>query len=102
MERGSLTYQFYYEWFSKHGVPYEPDIEVATVDMILPMVENGFGIGFVPAGLSHGALQEGKVWEMAVRERMPRRGISLLFHADKELSLAALALCRHLQKQEGV
>ena len=102
MERGSLTYQFYYEWFSKHGVPYEPDIEVATVDMILPMVENGFGIGFVPAGLSHGALQEGKVWEIAVRERMPRRGISLLLHADKELSLAALALCRHLQKQEGV
>lgn len=39
---------YYVSQFSKHGLNFAPDIEVATVDQILPMVENNFGIGFVP------------------------------------------------------
>lgn len=101
MERGSLTYQYYSDWFAKYGGRYEPGIEVATVDMILPMVENGFGMGFVPISLAKAALQEGRVWELHVQEPMPRRGISLLLYGERELSPVAKALCRHLEEPAG-
>ena len=48
MGRESATYRLYKDFFIEHGVDYEPDMEVATSDLMLPLIENNFGIGFVP------------------------------------------------------
>jgi len=45
--RESATYALYKNFFIQHGVDFEPDMEVETSDLMLPLVENNFGIGFV-------------------------------------------------------
>ena len=46
--RESATYALYKDFFIQHGVDFEPDMEVETSDLMLPLIENNFGIGFVP------------------------------------------------------
>lgn len=45
---GTATRTFYDAFFEKHNLCITPDIEVATTDMIIPMVRNNMGLGFVP------------------------------------------------------
>ena len=101
MEQGSMTDLFYREWFSKNHFVYRSEIEVATVDMILSMVQQGFGIGFVPLSLAQAALQAERVWEIPLCEKVPPRQICLLQKKGMPLSGPARQLYRLiLEKQE--
>ena len=74
-EHGS-TYRFYRQFFADHHAPFEPDIEVATADLILPMVKANLGIGFVPASfLSEEGLS---VYPIALAEKIPLRKVCLV------------------------
>ena len=42
------TYAFYQSFFNSHGQPFRVDVEAATMDQILPMVEHGLGHRFLP------------------------------------------------------
>ena len=46
--RDTMSYRFYEEWFRKLSLPFQPVIEAATADQILPMAASDLGIGFVP------------------------------------------------------
>ena len=46
---GSITRDFFNQYFQEHGLSFQPDIELATTDMILPAVRHNLGIGFIPA-----------------------------------------------------
>ena len=43
----SGTFRFYSRLFEEQGLVFQPDIEAATADQILPMVKANLGIGFV-------------------------------------------------------
>ena len=74
-EHGS-TYRFYRQFFADHHAPFEPDIEAATADLILPMVKANLGIGFVPASfLSEEGLS---VYPIALAEKIPLRKVCLV------------------------
>ena len=44
------SYHTYSQLYLKHGLTMHADIEVATADLILPMVEKNLGIGFLRTG----------------------------------------------------
>ena len=44
----AITRKFLNQYFEKNGLKFEPDIELATTDMILPAVRHNLGIGFIP------------------------------------------------------
>ncbi len=44
----TATYEFYLHEFMKEQVPFHADVEAATADQILPLVQYNLGIGFVP------------------------------------------------------
>ena len=44
----TATYEFYSQQFLQAQIPYHADIEAATADQILPLVQHNLGIGFVP------------------------------------------------------
>ena len=46
--RNTYTRRHYEDWFSRHGLAFEPNIEAATAEQILPMVRAGLGVGFIP------------------------------------------------------
>lgn len=74
-EHGS-TYRFFRQFFADHHASFEPDIEAATADLILPMVTANLGIGFVPASfLSEEGLS---VYPIALAEKIPLRKVCLV------------------------
>ena len=98
---GTSTYAFYQSFFNAHGQPFRVDVEAATMDQILPMVEHGLGIGFYPAKLAAPRIGRGELFciplELPVPERafciplelpVPERAISLVEDAARPRSTA--------------
>lgn len=93
------THDFYHEWFAKNGLPFAPDIEVATADQILPMVKNNFGIGFVPKEFLEGE-DNSRVFCLNLKEEIPSRSVCYIKRTDQSLSIAARELERMITGKE--
>ena len=44
---GSSTHTHYSRFFMEHDLPFEPDMEAAMTDQVLPMITHNLGIGFI-------------------------------------------------------
>lgn len=87
------THEFYSEFFSEHGVAFAPDIEAATADHILPMIESDLGIGFIPIDFLKNM---NSVNVIDLEEEIPVRHICTVKRRDRSLSIAAKELERLL------
>ena len=85
LERHTSSYEFYSQFYLENGLTMRPDIEVATADLILPMVEKNLGIGFLPYELAEQALEEGRVFEIPLKESIPERRICMLYDTKREI-----------------
>lgn len=92
----TMTHDFYRKLFSKHHLPYELDMEVATSDQILPLAKNDLGIGFLPEPLARESLAKGDVCRIVLPEALPERFICLIKDTTRPLSVAAKELERTL------
>ena len=95
--RGSATHRLYKDFFIEHGVDYEPDMEVATSGLMLPLLENNFGIGFVPEELARPFLQEKKLVRIRTDCPVPTRSIQMLSDKGRGRNLAADTLYKFLK-----
>lgn len=93
------THRFYTDFFARCGLPYAPDIEAATADQILPMVQADLGVGFVPPEFIH---PTDGVSVLALAEEIPARSIRLLKRRDQPLNMAARELERLIMAAEPV
>ena len=82
------TYEFYSDFFIKHGEVFSPTVEAATADQILPLVRNGLGIGFVPNEF----LNADGIFSLNLTEKIPQRNICYIKRTDISLSIAAKKL----------
>lgn len=89
MEPDSVTRQFLETFFASHGAVLAPDIELETVDLIVPMTENNLGIGFVPFDFASQKMEEGKIFRLFLKEPLPFRRICLVLSEAHPLSKAA-------------
>lgn len=89
---GSQTksYAFYEDFFMQNGVLLRPEIEAATTDQILPMVQNDLGIGFVPEDFLKGS--EDSVMVLDLQTPIPKRKIYVAWNTEHPLSLGAKKL----------
>ena len=92
--RHAKTYEFYSHLFLPYGLEWQPEIDLATSDQILPMIKAGLGIGFVPEFLAMGDLEQKAIVPIEVAGLKPERAIVLLEDKTKCLSAAAAALKR--------
>ena len=100
--RESATYHLYKDFFIEHGVDYEPDMEVATSDLMLPLIENNFGIGFVPQTLALPLLEQGKLVQIQINCRIPKRSIQMIADKGRGKSLAASTLYKYLKQRAAI
>jgi DNA-binding transcriptional LysR family regulator len=100
LAENTMTYALYKEFFARKGLVLKPDIELATADLMLPVIRHGLGIGFVPRELAEEALKNGEVVEIRIEEPIAERSICLVENTQKPLSLAARQLIRMLKKTE--
>lgn len=87
----SASYGFYAAMFAAAGLPFCPDIEAATADQLLPLVDAELGTAFLPeeflvaADMAHIAVPE-------LDQALPTRRICLLTRREQPLSAAAREL----------
>lgn len=98
LARDSATFAFYSGFYTEHGLDFDPDMEVATTDLLLPMIENGLGLGFVPEEFAREALAAGRVVRLRLREAIPIRHICLIEDTRAGLSPAARTLRQMLRE----
>ena len=79
--RNTMTYRLYEGWFLDNGLPFRPDIEAATADQILPLVQNDLGIGFVPEDFL--AANPQGIRPIPLTVPLPERRICLLQKQDR-------------------
>lgn len=96
--RGSATYELYRDFFIRHKIDLEPDLEVATSGLLLPLIENNFGIGFVPEALALPLLEEKKLVQIPVSFDIPKRSIQIAADKGRAKSLAADTLYKYLRQ----
>ena len=85
------TYDRYSEIFKSYGIPFDPTIEAATTDQILPMVKADLGIGFIPEDMIR---KEDDVYKIDLLEEIPERKICLIKRKEDPLGVAAKELER--------
>lgn len=89
LPHGSVTRNYYTQYFLNHHLLFQPQLEAADTDQILPMVQYNLGISFFPQILAENALKNHQVWLLPLREALPERKICLVTRAEGSGSKAA-------------
>ncbi len=97
---GSATYELYKNFFIEHKIDVEPDMEVATSDLLIPLIESNLGIGFVPEKMALPYLEEGKLIRIPLRGHIPERSIQIVSDKGRARSLAADMFYRFLKNAD--
>ncbi len=95
--RESAAYDFYKNFFIMHKVDMEPDMEVATADLMLPLIENNLGIGFVPEEMARPLLAERKLVQIPLQCEIPKRSIQIVSDKGRGRGLAADTFYKYLK-----
>lgn len=101
LEEGTGTYEYYNRIFAEYGCQFSPDIQVATSDLLLPLIENNLGIGFVPEFMIEGRQGGKRLKQLHVDIEMPARKICLVENKNKSSGIAAETLRKAILKQTG-
>ena len=78
LEKNTCTRTFLDQILNEHQVQWSPDIELATTDLIMPMVTQNFGIGFIPEYFAQTAIEQKTAFSLPIVEEIPPRHICLV------------------------
>ena len=90
---GTSSHAFYVSVFPAQGVAFQPAIEAATADQIIPMAEAGLGVGIVPEAFIR---PSDNVRRIELQEPLPLRAVCIVKRKGQPLSVAARELERML------
>lgn len=99
LSRDTQTFRFYDKLFLQQGISFEPDIQAATVDQILPMVQRDLGLAFLPDFIARPSIADGTIIEVPLKDTIPDRSICIVYREKKALSAPAKELVRILQPE---
>ena len=100
--RGSATYELYKHFLIEHKIDKDPDMEVATSSLLLPLIEHNLGIGFVPERMAWSSLEEGKLVQIPVGCRIPKRSIQMISDEGRGRGIAAEMFYKYLKRSRVV
>lgn len=95
--RGTATYDLYKDFFITHDTDMELDMEVASSDLMLPLIQSNLGIGFVPEDLALPLLQKQLLVQIHIHETIPLRSIQVVFDKGQRKSTAANTFYQYLK-----
>ncbi len=86
------SYEFFSDFFLKHGLDFDPEIEASTTDLILPMVRNDLGIGFVPMDFIENDSNSKDLIVLDLAEPIPERTVYIVKNPKYSLNAASKEL----------
>lgn len=72
------TYTIYDCFFTEQGLKFFLNIETATTEQTLSFVADNLGIGCVSSHYAYPAIEEGKIIEVKLKEKLPKRMIAMV------------------------
>lgn len=96
LEQNTTTRNYLEDFFLRHQLTLDADIELATSDLIVPMVAHNLGIGFVPEGFAQDKIKEEAIYQVPLIEKLPPRHICLVCNANYPLPIAGNAFLKLL------
>lgn len=89
LEKEAGSRRFLEDWFLKDGIRLEPEIELASYELLISLATIGLGIAGITEEFSKDALSEGKVRKLKIDSEFPSRAVSMLTSKSTEPSTAA-------------
>lgn len=90
------TRELYMQYFLRYNLPFQTDMEAATTDQILPMIQHNLGLGFYPEELAAEAIARGEVVPIRLTEPIPERNVCLIWDTTQPQSIASQKLKQDL------
>lgn len=100
MSSNTTTYHFFQDFYRSCGLTMQPSIEVASMDLILPVILKNLGIGFVPEEFLKPLVAGGELVVFNLYEQIPMRDICIVSDSKRPLSAAAKKLQYMLECQD--
>lgn len=94
--RETATYEFYKQFFIRHHIDIELDMEVATSDLMIPLIRNNLGIGFVPEPLARPFLERNQLVALDFGLKAPPRAIEIIRDRGRTRNAAADTFYQYL------
>lgn len=94
----SATYHLYKDFFIAHKIDFEPDMQVETSGLMLPLIESNLGLGFVPEQLAQPLLEEKRLVQIRFNCEGPKRSIQIALDKGRGRSFAADTFYKYLKK----
>ena len=92
LDRETSTRKYEEDWMRKCGVPAEmlqPEIELATSDLVVEFVKRGIGIGCIVDQFAKQAIEEGKLKEIPLKHPFPPRSFMIAYLKKTQLGSGA-------------
>lgn len=100
LSKGTATYEFYKTVFLKQHLDYRPDMEVATSDLMLPLLQNNLGIGFVAEALAAPLFQKNCLVKIDLDLELPVREVQIASEKGRGKSRATDTFYKYLKTRK--
>lgn len=98
---GSTTTRHYLDAvFGKHNILLKPDMELASINFVMPMVKDNLGIGFIQSRLAQPEIEAGEVFRIKTKETIPPRKICAVTCNKYQVPSAVQHFIDNLMEQE--
>lgn len=87
--KDTSTRQLQHLFFLQHNLSFHAEMEAATTDQILLLIQHNLGVGFYPEKLTAPGIQDKSIVSIPLYESIPKRDICLLQNSSHSLSIAA-------------
>ena len=84
----STSRRFIQDFAASLGLVLEPEIELASVDLLIEFAKAGMGVSFVTKQFVHKELENGSLVELKLTDNIPSRNVGIIFLKNKRLSPA--------------
>ncbi len=92
LEGNTSSGRYVTEFLEKNDITIHPEFELATSDMIVQFAERSLGVGMVVRDFAKEDLDNGKLFELRLKQRIPPRYIRLVTSNKRQQSLASAKL----------
>lgn len=96
LEHGTSTRRYIDQYFAQRNLTLQPELELATSDLIVKLAARGMGIGCVVEGFAQRSIECGALFPLKLMEPIPVRQMLLATHKKLMISAAGLQFLKML------
>lgn len=98
LEKKSNSRMYMDHFFEENGLNISPMFELGSFDLLLEFTKRNFGISCVIKEFAEEAIERGELFEIPLKEEIPKRSIGIVYLKNVSLSKAAVKFIHMIQK----